>query len=198
MAFYSKSLGPTLASVMAEMQARPMLERMRVDEEISLARAALGEQIKLVNVCMDPPLVPLPDGTMRTVQISDATRALAFTSMQNGISAVVTLVEKAARIESLSADKLSLSALDSLVIQITRVIGETLGDSPEMIQKAILIEQRIASEVRLPLDAMRGMGAKLSGDNDGGLSAPAVLNVIMPAQVSSVSQVRALPSVEHD
>lgn len=143
--FYSKSLGPTLHKRVKELAGLPLTQQSNILEEIQVARAVSMEAVQIASVALDD---------SNKDKVTDAERAVAIRCVMDAMSQITVLVERLAKIEALSEDKLSLKAVDAFVLQIVRIIGEELGQGH--IEAAERIHQRIMNDVRIPLDAMKG------------------------------------------
>lgn len=143
--FYSKSLGPTLHGRVKELAGLPLTQQSNILEEIQVARAVAMDAIQLASVVLDE---------SNRDKVTDQDRVLATRCVMDSMNQISILVERLAKIEALSEDKLSLKAVDAFVLQITRIIGEELGHTHVNIAERI--NARILNDIRIPLDAMKG------------------------------------------
>lgn len=140
--FYSKRLGPTLAKAVLELSAKPLNEQAAMYEELALMRAAAGEAVKLASAALESPVA------------DESMRAAAVGIILNAMNQVTLVIERLAKIEANAQDKLSLRSIDAFIVQMTAIMAEVLGEEHE--EMAAVITDRIKSEIRVPLDGLRG------------------------------------------
>jgi len=146
--FYSKFLGPTLAKALTEVASEPLTKQTAIYDELALARATAQQAVKMAAIALEPP---------PGIVIDDATKRGALALIMEVVGQVSILVERAAKIEASASDKLSLRAVDAFVVQIVRIIAEELGSEYQALAEKIC--GRIKTDIRVPLDAMRGKTA---------------------------------------
>lgn len=141
-AYYSKHLGKSLAAAFDAQLRRAPSELLSLYEEIGVMRVAATQALALASVAFDNP------------QAGAASKAAAAQLVMDAMSQVAGLVERAAKIESMSEDKISIKSGIRLIDQIIRILHDVLGDENNDVIK--LISEKINAEVRVPLEAVRG------------------------------------------
>ena len=111
-------------------------------EELALMRAAAGEAVKLASAALESPVA------------DESMRAAAVGIILNAMNQVTLVIERLAKIEANAQDKLSLRSIDAFIVQMTAIMAEVLGEEHE--EMAAVITDRIKSEIRVPLDGLRG------------------------------------------
>jgi len=131
--FYSKRLGPTLTARLEELTGAAPSEQLSLLEELSLMRVLAGDTVALYDAAV---------GTEKTELVANAGMLL-----RDALRQVADMCEKAARVDALAKDKISIHHLSFVVNQIVRIAAEVFGDDTT---RAAQFEQLIRERVRLP------------------------------------------------
>jgi hypothetical protein len=102
-------------------------------EELSLMRVLAGDTVALYDAAV---------GTEKTELVANAGMLL-----RDALRQVADMCEKAARVDALAKDKISIHHLSFVVNQIVRIAAEVFGDDTT---RAAQFEQLIRERVRLP------------------------------------------------
>jgi len=140
--FYSTHLGKTLKDAVDRVASEPVNRALTLYDEIEVSRATATQAIALAAAAFD------------SSKSNPAIRALACTTVHEALEHVSKLVARAARVESLAEDKLSLGTVDHFVSQVVSVVWDVLGEEHEDLAEAI--DRGVRERVRIPLDGMRG------------------------------------------
>ncbi len=127
MGFYSSRVSKTLKALLDEAAGSHAAERMDLAEEVDLARATAERALKIFDkVCLDPE-------TSANDKITDELRIHAQSNLRDALKFVSDMVGSYGKMACLSKDILNAIQVDYLVIQLTVILQEELGeDSDEL------------------------------------------------------------------
>jgi len=138
LAKYSKFLGKTLREKFDDFMGESHHEMVQLYEELALCRTSAAEAVAMFSAATEGK------------DISLETKALAARCMQDALERVKELCLAISKIEKDTEDKVSLSVIDLIVLQIIRAIQREVGTSEDGKALGERIERRIREEVRLP------------------------------------------------
>lgn len=140
--YYSKFLGEPLAALADKFASQTPLEAIQIHEEVAVIRAAATKALQFAAAAF------------QSEKSTDATKLVATQLIISTMTQVSQVVERAAKIEAMADDKISVKSAVKLIDQIIRVMHDVLGDENNDVIK--LIADRITAEVRMPLESVRG------------------------------------------
>lgn len=123
--WYSKYAGPLLRDKLEEMRAAPPDQRVALESEIDMARVLAAQTI----ACFDKICVQGEVGSAdeTTAQLM---RAQATVAARDAMSFVAGIVDKAARVRSLSEGTIDLELVNYIIVQVQKIIEQRIVPLP--------------------------------------------------------------------
>jgi len=128
-----------------QIMSAPNHAQLQVYEELALSRATA---LKAMEICT-PLLFELDPNSEDAKKITPDMKAMMLNLMRNSLDHVKEMVLAAAKIEALAKDKVSINAINLLVIQIMRAIEDVCGPETDIAKR---ICEAIEERVRMPIN----------------------------------------------
>jgi hypothetical protein len=123
--YYTKYAGRTLSTLLRELENLPDEERLKLSEEIDVARISMAKTLSLFNVLLED---DFRDKDGNKVNLDSEKRANLFASFakltQDGLSHVASLVTSMAKVDALRADKTSIQNIKWIIDRVIRIVDE--------------------------------------------------------------------------
>jgi len=123
--YYTKYAGRTLSTLLKELENLPDEERLKLSEEIDVARISMAKTLSLFNVLLED---DFRDKDGNKVNLDSEKRANLFASFakltQDGLSHVASLVTSMAKVDALRADKTSIQNIKWIIDRVIRIVDE--------------------------------------------------------------------------
>lgn len=139
MGFYSRHLGGTLKKRLEDLAGIPYQEKMKLDEEIDIARSMALTALKLAQ-----PALEMREGV--TAELT----ALSLSCLGDALDRCQRLLEAQKRLSEKSGETLNVSTVNLVITQIVKELYEGLGE--EHLDVAKKLEESLRTSITLPTD----------------------------------------------
>jgi len=128
MSHYRKNAGPKLKKVLEELAEESSDDRIQLDDEIDLARAASTRAMRLWEMaCID-----------KAADTSDKVKVMATASLRTAVGHVAALCSQQAKITAASQATMDVEGAGWLVVQVTKAINDELReDYPSLADRLV-------------------------------------------------------------
>lgn len=149
--FYKRQMSKTLTAFVQECMESPPHEQLNLYEELALMRHAAQQAVAMYSACESLPDAPsdTPQGKARAQATSMATEM-----MKTALRDVAEMTQKAASIDAVSRDKISIHHIAFVISQITRIMHRVLAEHQDLAEE---LEREIRRQVQLPTGGATGV-----------------------------------------
>jgi hypothetical protein len=131
MGFYSNRVSKRLAELLKEAGEGGTQKRMDLAEEVDLARVNAVRALNIFDkTCLDP-------DTCKKEGITDELRIAAQSNLREALSFVADMVTKFGKATQLSEDLLNAVQVEYVVIELTMILKEELGEDNEAMPRVL-------------------------------------------------------------